>query len=125
MSAAQGQRQTQCQGTIPISNPSCNTIPPMQYIIQVGNETFHHMQPMQPIQLSVQHRFKTIQTKLNEHFPNQPTVGQNNFNKIQNWNEKLDAIKTSLSRMQSEINNISASVSEVRKMSTIFSNSYD
>uniref|UniRef100_K1QVJ1 Uncharacterized protein n=1 Tax=Magallana gigas TaxID=29159 RepID=K1QVJ1_MAGGI len=64
MSAAQGQTQTQCQGTIPISNPSCNTIPPMQYIIQVGNETFHHMQPMQPIQLSVQHRFKTIQTKL-------------------------------------------------------------
>lgn len=111
MSAAQGQRQTQCQGTIPISNPSCNTIPPMQYIIQVGNETFHHMQPMQPIQLSVQHR----KQNLNEHFPNQPTVGQNNFNKIQNWNEKLDAIKTSLSRMQSEKNNLSASVSEVGK----------
>lgn len=76
MYAAQGQRQTQCQCTIPISNLSCNTKPPMQYIIQVGNEPFHHMQ----------HRFKTIQTHLYEHFPNPPTVGPKNFNKIQNGN---------------------------------------
>lgn len=68
---------------------------------------------------------KPSKQNLNEHFPNQPTVGQNNFNKIQNWNEKIDAIKTFLPRMQSEINNLSASVSEVGKMSTIFSNSYD
>lgn len=43
----QGQGQAQCQGTTPISNPSCS---PMQHIIQVGNETYHQMQPMQHIQ---------------------------------------------------------------------------
>lgn len=53
MAAAQGQEQgrAQCQGTLPISNPSCST---MQHIIQDRNETFHQMQPMQSIQLMQQ-----------------------------------------------------------------------
>lgn len=129
----QGQGQAQCQGTTPISNPSCS---PMQHIIQVGNETYHQMQPMQHIQpMQAMQCSTSFQNHPNSTYSNTPNTShipppwaQDISLQIQSVHkklEKLDSIETSLSRMQGELNSLSTRVLEVEKSQQFISNSYD
>lgn len=109
--------------------PNDNLSQSVQPIQQVGNLTYHQLQPMQyiqsahaPMQTHMQHQPQNVQSNTPQVTPQWVS---DIVTQLKNMNQKLDTIDTTLSSMKREIKGLSNRVVEVEKSQEFISKSLE